>query len=84
MLWQSLRFLAAQLELWLPQQPSKKAELNIKRAVISCYDTLTEGVSDGAGASAASKLDVEDLVAQAADNGPLNPSKPCEWLQRPD
>ena len=69
--WQSVRFLAAQLELWLPQRPSKKAELNLKRAVISCYDTLTEAVSDGAGAgaSAPSKLDVEDLVAQAADNG---------------
>jgi len=61
----SLSALARQLNVWLPQQPRRSTELNLKRAVVSCFDVLSE---KGPGAG---KLEIEDLVAQAADNAPL-------------
>lgn len=38
-------------------------ELNLKRAVISCLDSI---------GSEANRLEVEDIVAQAADNAPVD------------
>ena len=38
-------------------------ELNLKRAVISCLDSI---------GSEANRLEVEDMVAQAADNAPVD------------
>ena len=55
--------LAAQLRLWLPQPLSAKAELALKRAAVSCSDLV------GAGAGL---LQVEDVVAQAADSAPTD------------
>lgn len=44
---QSLRSLAGSLNLWLPKRPSKAAELNLKRAVVSCFDSLTDPQNSG-------------------------------------
>ena len=38
-------------------------ELNLKRAVISCLDTI---------GSEANRLEIEDIVAKAADNAPVD------------
>ena len=59
----SIADLAASLDLWTPGPLSKSAELNLKRAVISCLDKIGEG---------ADRLQVEDIVAQAADNAPVD------------
>merc|ERR1719506_3368135 len=59
----SVRDLASSLELWMPGKLSKMTELNLKRAVISCLDSI---------GSEANRLEVEDIVAQAADNAPVD------------
>merc|ERR1711871_1066079 len=59
----SISDLAASLDLWTPGPLSKSAELNLKRAVISCLDKIGED---------ADRLQVEDIVAQAADNAPVD------------
>lgn len=55
--------LAASLELWTPGPLSKLTELNLKRAVISCLDSIGDQ---------ADRLQVEDIVAKAADNAPVD------------
>ena len=51
------------INLWLPGPLSASAQLNMKRAVISCLDSIGDK---------ANRLDVEDIVAQAADSAPVN------------
>jgi hypothetical protein len=41
----SLTSLASALDLWLPLIPSRKAELALQRAVVSCSDLLEENAS---------------------------------------
>jgi preprotein translocase subunit SecA len=55
--------LCRSLGLWQPVQLRKSTELDLKRAVVSCLDDLSES---------ATVLDVEDVVARAADNGPVS------------
>merc|ERR1711871_1172689 len=59
----SVRDLAASLELWMPGKLSQMAELNLKRAVISCLDSIGPD---------ANRLEIEDIVAKAADNAPVD------------
>ena len=51
------------INLWIPGPLSASAQLNMKRAVISCLDSIGDK---------ANRLDVEDIVAQAADSAPVN------------
>merc|ERR1711871_271830 len=59
----TVRDLAASLELWMPGRLSKMTELNLKRAIISCLDSI---------GSDANRLEIEDIVAKAADNAPVD------------
>merc|ERR1711968_173096 len=59
----TVRDLAASLELWMPGRLSKMTELNLKRAVISCLDSI---------GSDANRLEIEDVVAKAGDNAPVD------------
>jgi preprotein translocase subunit SecA len=80
----SVGALAFQLGLWMPTTLSSKIELNLKRAVVSCLDILADATaapssssssssSGQAGGSAAGpgRLEVEDVVARAADSAPV-------------
>ena len=60
--------LAKSLDLWLPQQLQPNTELTLKRGVISCLDLLGVGTPDRAPPT---RLDVDNIVAQAADSAPL-------------
>lgn len=54
----SLLSIATSLDLWLPAVPSTHIEIDVKRAVISCIDKIGEK---------AGKVEVEDIISQAAD-----------------
>jgi preprotein translocase subunit SecA len=65
--------LSKHLELWMPQQLSNKAELAMKRAVVSCADLIRESNDNTIDLSDVDKrgkikLDIEDIVSRAADN----------------
>ena len=73
--------LAAHLGLWMPTPLTARTELAIKRAVVSCLDLLADaapvpapaaagGNGAAAAAAVAGRLEVEDVVARAADAAP--------------
>ncbi len=64
----SITALAKSLDLWLPQQLQPNTELTLKRGVISCLDLLGVGTP---GSAPPTRLDVDNIVAQAADSAPL-------------
>lgn len=71
----SARALSKYLGLWMPQRLSNKAELSMKRAVVSCADLIKDilasaGEEDFSSADAKGKikLEIEDIVSRAADN----------------
>lgn len=71
--------LSKMLNIWLPSSLSYKAELALKRAVISCMDLIAEtrgsssiGVNNLVSGEA--RLIVDDLVAQAGDAAPTQVS----------
>jgi len=64
----SITALAKSLDLWLPQQLQPNTELTLKRGVISCLDLLGVGAPNSAPPT---RLDVDNIVAQAADSAPL-------------
>lgn len=55
-----IKQLADQMNVWLPKKVSRQAELDLKRAVIQCVDSLDSNT--------AGRLQVEDLISQAADS----------------
>lgn len=57
--------LANVLSIQLPKKLKMQTELDLKRAIVSCSDLL----SDSAG-----RLEVEDIVSQAADSAPVTNS----------
>lgn len=59
----AIPYLTAAMNLWTPGPLSKSAELAIKRAVISGLDLV---------GTQAGRLEVEDIVAQAADSAPIS------------
>jgi preprotein translocase subunit SecA len=60
------------LDLWLPNKLTKKTELAMKRAVVSCLDLISDVAAIGTNASMAApgRLEVEDIVARAGDSAP--------------
>jgi preprotein translocase subunit SecA len=79
--------LSKHLGLWLPSQPSPAAELALKRAVVSCLDTIqvqaepASGASPGRRVSESVRLQVEDVIARAADSAPAQ-SEPVRLLRK--
>ena len=81
----SVGALAMQLGLWMPTALSAKTELNLKRAVVSCLDILADATAPSSSSSSSSssgqastsaagpgRLEVEDVVARAADSAPVS------------
>mmetsp|Transcript_19540 Transcript_19540/g.18872 ORF Transcript_19540/g.18872 Transcript_19540/m.18872 type:complete len:1035 (-) Transcript_19540:297-3401(-) len=64
--------LAVHLDLWMPNKLTKKTELSMKRAVVSCLDLISDVAAIGTNASMAApgRLEVEDIVARAGDSAP--------------
>jgi preprotein translocase subunit SecA len=64
--------LAVHLDLWMPNKLTKKTELAMKRAVVSCLDLISDVAAIGTNASMAApgRLEVEDIVARAGDSAP--------------
>lgn len=71
----SARALSKHLGLWMPQRLTNKAELSMKRAVVSCADLIKETIAGSGEVDMSSadtkgkiKLEIEDIVSRAADN----------------